>query len=76
MDSWGRSREVEKPKPIKLQASDAATKLIQAREALRVLEGTHQANAQYGLQATLDQAIRVLLVVAGDAALHLKSYAS
>lgn len=61
MDSWSRSREIEKPKPIKLQAAGAATLLIQTRDAMKHLDGENS-----WAYHNITKAIAVLQIVAGE----------
>jgi hypothetical protein len=63
MDNWGRSREVEKPKPIKMRAGMAATGLINLRLALDEVLGMHH---QGRGREVISEAIHVLQVVAGE----------
>lgn len=59
---WPKSREVEKPKPIKVRAADAATKLINAKLALDAVVGNHTTE----VHGAMVEAIAVLRVVAGE----------
>ena len=61
MDSWSSAREVEKPKPIKIRASDAATKLIAQREHFVQVHGSSES----WLVSAMTEAIDVLRIVAG-----------
>lgn len=62
MDSWPRAREVEKPKPLKLRASTAATKLLQQREHFVQVHGSSES----WLVTAMTEAIGVLQEVAGE----------
>lgn len=59
MDSWPRSREVEKPKPIKAQAAACRDELIETRDALDTILGSSTP-----LRDGLSRAIEVLHKVA------------
>lgn len=60
---WPIDREVEKPKPIKLRAADAATKLINLREAMSLLISSGNTTRSHDW---LCEAIDVLRIVAGE----------
>lgn len=62
MDSYSSRREVEKPKPLKLRASTAATKLLQQREHFTQVHGSSES----WLVDAMTEAIRVLQEVAGE----------
>ena len=62
MDTYSSQREVEKPKPIKLRASTAATKLIAQREHFMQVHGSSES----WLVAAMTEAIDVLQIVAGE----------
>lgn len=52
-------REIEKPKPIKIRAANAATRLINLRDAMQTIFGKDS-------YPQLTEAIDVLQVVAGE----------